>query len=34
MVNCLSMTDITKKIKNIGQDTEAKAKTSKDHAEG
>jgi hypothetical protein len=28
------MTDIAKKIKNIGQDTEAKAKTSKDHAEG
>jgi hypothetical protein len=28
------MTDIAKKIKNIGQDSEAKAETSKDHAEG
>jgi hypothetical protein len=28
------MTDIAKKIKNIGQDTEAKPKTSKAHAEG
>jgi hypothetical protein len=28
------MTDIAKEIKNIGQDFEAKAKTSKDHAEG
>jgi hypothetical protein len=28
------MTDIAKKIKNIGQDSEAKAQTSEDHAEG
>ena len=28
------MTDIAKKIKNIGQDYEAKAKTSEEHAEG
>ena len=32
--NVVTMTDIAKKIKNIGQDTEAKAKTSEDHAEG
>jgi hypothetical protein len=33
---CISieMTDIAKKIKNIGQDFEAKTETSKDHAEG
>jgi hypothetical protein len=30
----IDMTDIAKKIKNIGQDSEAKAKTSEDHAEG
>jgi hypothetical protein len=30
----VDMTDIAKKIKNIGQDSEAKAKTSEDHAEG
>ena len=28
------MTDIKKDIKNVGQDLEAKAQTSKDHAEG
>ena len=28
------MTDIAKKIKNIGQDSEAKMETSADHAEG
>ena len=29
-----SMTDTTKKIKNAGQDFEAKVKTEQDHAEG
>jgi hypothetical protein len=28
------LTDIAKKIKNAGQDVEAKAKTEEDHAEG
>ena len=28
------MTDIAKKVKNIGQDTEAKIKTEEDHAQG
>ena len=28
------MTDIAKKIKNIGQDSEAKTETSADHAKG
>ena len=28
------MTDIAKKIKNIGQDAEAKIKTEEDHAQG
>ena len=31
---CIKMTDIAKKVKNITQDTEAKMKTEKDHAEG
>lgn len=30
----IMMTDIAKKIKNVGQDAEAKIKTEEDHAEG
>jgi hypothetical protein len=30
----LTMTDPVKKVKNASQDAEAKAQTSKDHAEG
>jgi hypothetical protein len=30
----MSMTDLAKKVKNAGQDAEAKMKTEEDHAQG